>query len=258
MSRYDDKHVITCDGIILWDGITTPDQNDDGSQAHSLKIAIPAQSAERQELEQLAQETLQASDFKGVLPPGGNWPIQDVNLANFAAEHQPLLQGRVAINAKTRLGVPPIYDANGQELAAMQYGRMIYSGAVVRLMVHCYSFNNKSKGVAFGLDGIQIIDGTNAPRIGGTGGVSSAQVGAAFGAAPAAGAPAAGAPAPAPVQPHEQFVSGAAGAAPAPAAPAPQPAAKVMTAKANGTSYEAFIQAGWTDAQLIAEGYLAQ
>lgn len=33
-------------------------------------------------------------------------------------------------------------------------------------------------------------------------------------------------------------------------------ASKTMTAKANGTPYAAFIAAGWTDAELIAGGYL--
>lgn len=31
---------------------------------------------------------------------------------------------------------------------------------------------------------------------------------------------------------------------------------KIMTAKANGTPYAAFIAAGWTDDQLVANGYL--
>lgn len=32
---------------------------------------------------------------------------------------------------------------------------------------------------------------------------------------------------------------------------------KIMTAKANGTPYAAFIAAGWTDDQLVANGYMA-
>ncbi len=55
-------------------------------------------------------------------------------------------------------------------------------------------------------------------------------------------------------------------AAPAPVAPPPAPAApapvapavpeRVMTAKAAGQTYAGFVAAGWTDAQMIAEGYL--
>lgn len=43
---------------------------------------------------------------------------------------------------------------------------------------------------------------------------------------------------------------------PPPAAPAAPPA-KVMTPKANGTPYQAYVDAGWTDEQLIAEGLLS-
>ena len=43
-------------------------------------------------------------------------------------------------------------------------------------------------------------------------------------------------------------------ASPVPPVPAPT---KVMTAKAAGATYESMIAAGWTDAQLIEQGYLA-
>lgn len=76
--------------------------------------------------------------------------------------------------------------------------------------------------------------------------------------AEAAFAPAA-APAPAPaatvVVPSSSFMAPpAAPAAPAPAAP---PATPQMSAKANGASYASFIQAGWTEAQMRDNGYLA-
>ncbi|MGJ0509080.1 MAG: hypothetical protein ACR652_18555 [Methylocystis sp.] len=78
-----------------------------------------------------------------------------------------------------------------------------------------------------------------------------------------------GAPAPAPAPPAATPVPGM---PPIPGAPAPAPApaaipvvpnpailtppTKVMTAKANGATYEAMVAAGWTDALLIQEGYL--
>lgn len=81
----------------------------------------------------------------------------------------------------------------------------------------------------------------------------------AFGAAPVGApvptvaAPAASAPAPAPTASPSE--------APAPEpytgyaeVPAPGP---VMTPKANGVTYEAFIAKGWTDEQLKAQGYMA-
>lgn len=53
---------------------------------------------------------------------------------------------------------------------------------------------------------------------------------------------------PAVVQPNPSFVP------PVPAAPAAP--ARVMTEKANGQTYEAFIAAGWTDAQLVQHGMM--
>ena len=262
MSFYDEKHVTTCDGIVLWNGITEPETDPQtGVVSHSVKIAIPANAPEKGELEQLANNALIAdATFKGQLPAGGNWPVMDIDLTKFPGD-EALLQGRVAINAKTRNGAPSVFDQNGQELAAMQYGRMLYPGAVVKVLVHCYSFNNKSKGVAFGLDGVQIVDAT-APKLNVGGGLGSAAVAAAFGAAP--GQPAAPAPAqqftqqehatqPAGVQPYPEFVTGAAGTPPAPPPAAP---VRQMTPAAQGATYEQMIAAGWTDELLIQHGMM--
>lgn len=105
-------------------------------------------------------------------------------------------------------------------------------------------------------------------------GASAVPVGAVAAPAPApavAAAPAytppaavsAAAPAATVVQPAPSFLAPPAnGAAPAPTPPAPAPAPAAapagpqMTAKANGTPYQAFITAGWTDANLRANGYM--
>lgn len=69
---------------------------------------------------------------------------------------------------------------------------------------------------------------------------------------------------PIPVTPNPQFLQmpAASGAAspsipvvPLPSAPPPSSGPQ-MTAKAAGASYQAFIAAGWTDANLIAQGYM--
>lgn len=69
---------------------------------------------------------------------------------------------------------------------------------------------------------------------------------------PAVAAFGAPAPAPAPLQvtPNPSFMT-----PPPPVAAAPAPV-KQMTAKAGGSAYEAFIQQGWTDDAMRAEGYL--
>lgn len=246
------NNVRTCSGIVLWDGITTPDQNDDGSISHNLKIAIPGNAVERQELEQLATATLASSEFKGVLPAGGNWPVTDID-ASKLGDSAPLMAGRVAIAGKTRRGVPPVYDANGQQLTPMQFGQLIYPGAVVELLVHSYPYNNKQKGISFGLDGIMIIDAT-APKLDVGGGMAAGQVAAAFGAQPVQHAAAGGV-----VQPPQQntaFVENAGQAQANVIAPPPDDVAHVMTAAAKGATYEQMIGAGWTDAKLIAKGMM--
>ena len=59
MAQFDPQHIITCPGIILWDGISTPNIDEkDGAVSHSLKIAIPENAPEKMELEQLAMATL--------------------------------------------------------------------------------------------------------------------------------------------------------------------------------------------------------
>lgn len=61
--------------------------------------------------------------------------------------------------------------------------------------------------------------------------------------------------APVPVTPNPAFLNVPAPAAPVPPA-APVAPQRVMTAKAGGAPYEAFTAQGWTDAQLIEQGYM--
>ena len=79
------------------------------------------------------------------------------------------------------------------------------------------------------------------------------------GFAPMPSAPVPGAPAPIPVTPNPGFVQmPPPAAAPAPMAPPPVPVAPVrqMTAAAQGVTYEAYVAAGWSDAQLVQNGLM--
>ena len=77
------------------------------------------------------------------------------------------------------------------------------------------------------------------------------------GFAPTPSVPAPGAPAPIPVTPNTGFVQ-VPPPAPAPMAPPPAPVAPVrqMTAAAQGVTYEAYVAAGWSDAQLVQNGLM--
>lgn len=308
MSRYGEKHVIAR-GVILWDGITRPEQKDDGKGGkrtqYSLKVALLQTAPEVAEISAIATDALNAdTTFKGRLPAGGCWPILPVDAQDFEGR----LPSHVAFNAKT-YRTPQVFDINKQEIAPMIYQNMLYAGCIVDVLVSAFAFSNVSKGIALSLDGIMIVDAT-APRLP-VGGVDAA---AAFGGAPLPGgptpvvtgqyvapgggyqppvggyqpsaaappvyqppaapqgyAPPAATPPPvyqppaaqpllAGVQPAPDFLNppvGSMGVTPPvlggpPAPPAP---VKQMTAKAAGP-YEAYVQAGWSDAQLIQEGLM--
>lgn len=81
------------------------------------------------------------------------------------------------------------------------------------------------------------------------------------GSVPMPSAPVPGALAPIPVMPNAGFVQvppPVPQAPAAPMAPPPAPAAPVrqMTAAANGVTYEAYVAAGWSDAQLVQNGLM--
>lgn len=225
MAFHDDKHVITCDAIIIWDAITKPDpiESAPGQFSHNVRVAIRPDAPELAELNQLVQQALNNSpEFKGVMPHGGNHPISPVDPVKF-----PELPGYLAFSAGTRLGAPPVFNAQGAKLEAMQYGPMIYNGCVVKLLVHAYCYNNKQKGVNFGLDGIQIVN-ANAPRLSiGAAGLTAQQVASAFG-----GSPAAAAVAQAPAAPYNGYAQ-----VPPPAAPAFPPAGWTAHPRAPGYFY---------------------
>jgi len=204
MAFVDDKHVITCEGVVIWEAVTKPDdvKSQPGKVNYNLRIAVLPSAPELAELEQLVQGALRESEFKGVMPHGGNHPVSPIDESKFG----PLgLSGRLCFGAGTRLGAPKVFDANGQELQAMAYGPQLYNGARVKLLVHAYAYNNKQKGVNFGLDGVQIIDG-QAPRLNiGGGGLAADKIAAAFGGAPVAAAAAPAAPGVPPAVPGAAF-----------------------------------------------------
>jgi len=288
MALKGDNLVLSNNAIILWDGITRPELKDDGKggkfNQYSLKVAVPANDPVVAEIQQIATVALQNdSKFRGTLPPGGSWPILPVDPSQFEGK----LQGYVAFNAKSNRAVQ-VFNVNNQELDPMQYATQLYPGSTVQVLVHAFSFDNKSKGIALGLDGIRIVDATS-PRLP----VGGVDAGAVFGTAPVAGgqapaaappvyqAPAAAPPvyqAPAAAPPVYQAPAAAppvyqAPAAAPPAAPGAvglppgvQPApdvlnppaapARQMTPAANGATYEQMIAAGWTDTTLIQHGMM--
>lgn len=229
MAFYQDKHVITGNARVLWDGITRPKALDSGGFQHSLKVAMLASLPEAGELESIAQRELQDGEFRGVMPPGGHPAVSPIR----AGEYGDMLPGTVVFNSATYNGAPDVYDINGQKLDPAHYGSMLYPGATVQLIVSARTYNNVSKGIGFWLNGIKIIDSTTPKLPVGGGSIDAA---AAF-----AGTPAAGADTPAP-PPGQQT----------PSAPPPAPADDFLDV--NGKQYTAgqLRAGGWTEAQIAA------
>lgn len=253
MAFYNDNYVITGPCRVVWDGITGPEQMDDGTMKYSIKVAQLASAPETVELQTILDRELSSGQFRGVLPPGALPGISDVRPGEFGD----MLPGHKVFNTVTYKTAPDVYDVNGQKLDPMQYSAMLYAGATVQLIVAARTYNNVSKGLGFWLSGIKILDATS-PKLPVSGGVDAA---AAFGAAPAAtvgntsapGAaqptPAAAASAPAPMAaPAAQSVA----PAPGPSAPPPAPVEDFLTV--NGQQYTAdqLRAAKWSEEQIAA------
>lgn len=189
MAWHDDSHVISCNGIVIWEAITKPDVKENGGgQSWNLRVAVDPAAPEMAELKELVQRALKASTKPNVnVRTPHNDPISAIDQAKFPE----LPAHYVCFSAGTTQGAPEVCDANGAPLQPMTYGPQLYNGTVVRLLVHAYTYDNKQKGTNFGLDGVQIIDAT-APRLAiGAAGMSKEAVRSAFGAAGAGSTPAA-------------------------------------------------------------------
>jgi hypothetical protein len=243
MSVIKEGLVLTGAMMIVWDGVTRPETVKNNvpldKPVYSLKLAGNPHAPEVAEINAISQAALVTSQFKGVMPHNGKWPVAtaDPQLAEGK------LAGMVTINPKTRNGAPYVCDANGQQLPPAVYGPMLYPGCLVKALVTAYAFNNESKGITLSLEGIQIVDAT-APRL---------PIGQTVDAAAAFAAAGAGMPGAVPPVPG-MAVPPVPGAMPPPAPPAPP--AKTLTALAGGASYDQMIAAGWTDATLIQNGYM--
>ena len=210
MPLFDDKgkKSVRIDGcMIVWDGWTQPEPLDGGGMKRSFKVVVPPNNPDLANIQLIANEELQASEFKGVLPAGGLMPLGVVGQGEF----NNMFPGYAVFRART-YQVPPVYDEAGVPLDAMQCGPSIYNGQIINLQVTAKSYNNKSKGIALQIEAFcPVVSAGAPPQQFGSGGVSTA---AAFGGGQPAAQPAAAA------VPPQQFAQ--------PAAAVPQPAAAAV------------------------------
>ena len=187
MPQIDNDHVKLCGGIIVWDGVSRPEQTQYEGQApktkYTLKVVFPPTCPDLAIFDRLASTALLNSEFKGTLPHGGRMPISPVQPGEF----NDLFRGWYVISFKTVLKCPDIYAMNpdgvtGQQVTDFhQWSPRVYAGQQVDVLAHCYPYNSKgNKGIAAGLDGFSYSVNSQAPRlaIGGGGPDTSAAFGA--------------------------------------------------------------------------------
>ena len=174
MPQLDPTHVLVKDCLVVWDGVTRPENGDNGIK-YSLKVVADPNHPDIALLDQLGQKTLAESEFKGVLPQGGRMNIGTAGQGEFNGQYT----GFAVVSGNTKR-LPEVWDETGNIMDPMQYGNLLYGGQKVDIIVHCYAYNAKgNKGVATGLDAIRIIASANAPRqnFGGSGFDSSSVFG---------------------------------------------------------------------------------
>ena len=158
-------HIEIQNGIIVYDGITRPEALDPKpgqapGMKWNVKILVAPTSPDLPALEQLAQQELANSPFKGVLPRGGNMPIGTAGPNEFNG----MFTGYAVINCST-FRQPDVRDENGRQMSPQEYGPLFFNGQHIDVVVHCAAYDNVSKGVAARLDGIRVRASENAERL---------------------------------------------------------------------------------------------
>ena len=222
MPIFKETNVLVKDGFLVRDGITRPEPNDSGKNRWNLKFVVPPNHPDGVLVQQLAQMTLNESEFKGVLPNGGRLPVGVAS----ATEFNGMFPGWSVINATTYKSPVVHEEGTGRIMDPMEFAPLLYGGQRVDVVVSCNAYNNLGKGIACTLQGFSPIVSAGAQRIEfGEGGVDASS---AFGAGVGGGMPGGppgggGGPGPqhSPVQPQPGAPAGpgpgqGAGAAPQP------------------------------------------
>jgi hypothetical protein len=198
--------------------LNRPEQDKNGAPKYVLKIVVPPNSPDLAEFNQIAQETLQASKFNGVLPQGGRMPVGTAGPTEFGG----MFPGWAVISAKTKF-MPAVHSEDNSILDPMQWAAQVFTGQKVNVLIDCYEYDAMgNKGIGTGLQGVQLLTSQGAQRLALGGG--GADTTAAFGGTAPAVQPQPGPYAPPGVQPGPPVAPAGYVAPPVqPVVPAPQP-----------------------------------
>jgi hypothetical protein len=238
MSKVDENNVMIEGAIVVWEGIKNPSRKDDGTASYELGIVVPPTSPDKILLEQLAGQELQRSQWRGVMPSGGNWPMKVVEASDLDGQ----FTGWIKMSVKTK-HTPQCYSETGDLLQEpMVWGPTLFTGQKVDVLVNAYEYNNKQKGIAFGLQGFcpLVSAGASPISIGGGGANAAAAFGARGGQQPQGGGGNPYAREEAPGNPYAQ--------------PQAKPAPGVEMLPGAPVTYEKAMADGQTEAQLVEWG----
>jgi hypothetical protein len=238
MSKIDENNVMIEGATVVWEGIKIPKANNEGVLSYELGIVISPTSSDKLLLESLAAQELQRSKWAGVMPNGGNWPLKVLG----ASDLDGLFNGWIKMSVKTQ-HAPQCYSETGELIQGpMVWGPTLFTGQKVNVLVNSFPYENKQKGIGFGLQGFCPLVSAGASPI--TIGGSGANAAAAFGAHAQQQQPQGGG------NPYAQQQQQSAGNPYAQQKPAPG----VEMLPGSPVTYEKAMAEGHTEAQLVEWG----
>lgn len=226
-------------GILSYPHLFTPRAIEAGKDPkYSTTVLILKTDPQVAQIQAIIEQD-KANGWPSGFPATGKIFMKDCAVA---FPEQPEVHGYMAVTGSAKADQKPaIVDMNMQPVIDPS---QVYAGSIAWVAFNSYTYDQTlSKGVTCGLNAVMITgEESELGRLDGKPSVESLFADVTGGATPppAVSAPTAVAPTP-PVPPA---------APPVPAA-APQ---YVMTAKANGATYDQMIDAGWTDEMLVQQG----
>ena len=166
MPQFDDAHVKAENCYVIYEAIRKPETvKVSGKTKWHVRVAIHPSNPDFQLLTQLQNRELQAS-FNGTVPSGGTIPLQQLGPNDAGGA----FNGWYQFYAGTYARCPDLFvqrekNRSPERIDVMQIGDSLYAGQIVDVLVHAYSNREGRRGVAFGIDGLNIKLCENAQRL---------------------------------------------------------------------------------------------
>ena len=222
---------------------------------YSCSVLIAKTDPQLAQVQQII-EAEKANGFPSGFPPKGK-----VCLKDGAVEYpqDPRMHSYMIISGTAKADQKPVVVDAGMQ--PVMDPAAVYPGAEAWVQFNTFVYNmDTSKGVGAGLNGVMLTGLEGAlGRLDNRPTAEQMFADVAGGGAPAPQQPAT--PAAPPAAPQAPAQTAAAPTPPAPPAPPAAPAAPaqlIMTAAANGVTYDQYKAQGWTDEQMIAAGVAQQ